>query len=385
MILNLVCGCQDKQTIALSQCCTMSKSVKQKQTAFIQGAVDGVMDEGGVNVIVINNRDLSKILKNATFTAKWDCLDSTLTESLAHMKVTECVLQWCAIHIFRIDHYNELRVALVKMKLLDDFLATVEWKSDVAWEKLQSDKRCPEVIMGRSLFYQPVQMPFVKMLLDSMANYITRFTPVPAPEPELEPEVERAMVVENVQTVAELPAEVPAEVKTPAEKALEAELRQTKHDLHVAKRVVFQLKDLCEMKDTFFYKQEKRQEELLKHAFDQAKAFTALYEANEEAQEEAQEEKPWHDDDVPEGFFSWLQDSECDWLDGEDGDVSVTSSDPSDSEEDIDNKMLAEPVVWTDEDEKRLAELKALNSGAIPVDADILNELIEKKMRSKWA
>ena len=192
----------------------------------------------------------------------------------------------------------------------------------------------------------------------------------------------------------EIDAQEPEPADEPAgEPALEAELRHTqrelrvvKHDLHEAKRVVFSLKGLCEMKDAFYYKQERRNEELLKHAFDQAKAFTALYEANEEAQEEAQEEKPWHDDDdVPEGFDSWLQDSECDWLDGDAGDVSVTSSDPSDSEEDIDDKMLAEPVVWTDEDEKRLAELKALNSGTVPVDADILNEMIEKKMHSKWA
>ena len=89
----------------------------------------------------------------------------------------------------------------------------------------------------------------------------------------------------------------------------------------------------------------------------------------------------------PEGFFGIMQDvaPDCEWVDGDAGDVSVTSSDPSDSEEDIDDKMLAEPVVWTDEDEKRLAELKALNSGTVPVDADILNEMIEKKMHSKWA
>ena len=359
-------------------------SVKQKQTAFIKGAVDGVMDEGGVNVIVINNRDVSKILKNAIFTAKWDCLDSTLTESLAHMQVTECVLEWCAIHIYRIPRYNELRKVLVERDLFDDFLATVAWEAK--WERLPLERRLPLVIQGKSLFYQIVQMPFVKILLDSMEKYIALFTPAPAPEPDMEPELERAEVVEDVQTVAELPAEVPAEVKTPAEKALEAELRQTRHDLHEAKRVFFQIKRLCGEKDAFYQKQATRTEKLLKHAFDQAKAFTALYEANEEAQEEAQEEKPWHDDDdVPEGFDSWLQDSECDWLDGDAGDVSVTSSDPSDSEEDIDDKMLVEPVVWTDEDEKRLAELKALNSGTVPVDADILNEMIEKKMHSKWA
>ena len=162
-----------------------------------------------------------------------------------------------------------------------------------------------------------------------------------------------------------------------------------KHDLHEAKRVFFQIKRLCGEKDAFYQKQATRTEKLLKHAFDQAKAFTALYEANEEAQEEAQEEKPWYDGDGddPEGFFQIMQDvaPDCEWVDGDAGDVSVTSSDPSDSEEDIDDKMLAEPVVWTDEDEKRLAELKALNSGTIPVDADILNEMIEKKMHSKWA
>ena len=212
----------------------MSKSVKQQKTTFILVAIEGVKDEGGVNVIVISNKDFTKLLKNAPFNDKWDCLDPDVTESLAHIKVIECVLQWCAIHIYHIDRYNELRVALVKMKLLDAFLATADWKSESAWAKLRSDKRCPEVIMGRSLFYQPVQMPFVKMLLDSMANYITRFTPVPAPEPELEPEVERAMVVENVQTVAELPAELP-QVKTPTEKALEEQLRQTQQELHVVK------------------------------------------------------------------------------------------------------------------------------------------------------
>ena len=336
-------------------------SVKQKQTAFIKGAVDGVMDEGGVNVIVINNRDLSKILKNATFTAKWECLDPTLTESLAHMQVTECVREWCAIHIYRIPHYNELRVALVDMKLLDDFLATVEWKSDAAWEKLQSDKRCPEVIMGRSLFYQPVQMPFVKMLLDSMEKYIALFTPAPAPEPEMEPELERAEVVEDVQTVAELPAEVPAEVKTPAEKALEAELRQTWHELHEAKRVFFHLKHLCGEKDAFYQKQATRTEKLLKHAFDQAKAFTALYEANEEAQEEAQEEKPWYDGDGddPEGFFQVMQDfPDCDWpLDGGVSDISETDSDPfrsdtSDNEDVEEEENADEDQENADEDQE---------------------------------
>ena len=334
-------------------------SVKQKQTAFIKGAVDGVMDEGGVNVIVINNKDVSKILKNAIFTAKWDCLDSTLTESLAHMQVTECVLEWCAIHIYRIPRYNELRKVLVERDLFDDFLATVAWEAK--WERLPLERRLPLVIQGKSLFYQIVQMPFVKILLDSMEKYIALFTPAPAPEPDMEPELERAEVVEDVQTVAELPAEVPAEVKTPAEKALEAELRQTKHDLHVAKRVVFQLKDLCEMKDTFFYKQEKRQEELLKHAFDQAKAFTALYEANEEAQEEAQEEKPWYDGDGddPEGFFQVMQDfPDCDWpLDGGVSDISETDSDPfrsdtSDNEDVEEEENADEDQENADEDQE---------------------------------
>jgi hypothetical protein len=41
-----------------------------------------------------------------------------------------------------------------------------------------------------------------------------------------------------------------------------------------------------------------------------------------------------------------------------------------------------EPVErWTDEDEKKLAALKALNSGAIAVDTDILDAMIEKKKR----
>ena len=182
-------------------------SVKQKQTAFIKGAVDGVMDEGGVNVIVINNRDVSKILKNAIFTAKWDCLDSTLTESLAHMQVTECVLEWCAIHIYRIPHYNELRKVLVERDLFDDFLATVAWEAK--WERLPLERRLPLVIQGKSLFYQIVQMPFVKILLDSMEKYIALFTPAPAPEPEMEPELERAEVVEDVQTVASSPLRSP--------------------------------------------------------------------------------------------------------------------------------------------------------------------------------
>ena len=81
------------------------------------------------------------------------------------------------------------------------------------------------------------------------------------------------------------------------------------------------------------------------------------------------------------------------WAGGGVGDVSETSSDPSDSEEDVeeeedtdekdtDEKMLAEPVErWTDEDEKNLAMLKGLNSGAIAVDADRLDEMLEKKVR----
>ena len=56
----------------------------------------------------------------------------------------------------------------------------------------------------------------------------------PSAEPEPEPEVERAEVVENVQTVVELPAELP-QVKTPTEKALEEQLRQTQQELHVVK------------------------------------------------------------------------------------------------------------------------------------------------------
>ena len=81
------------------------------------------------------------------------------------------------------------------------------------------------------------------------------------------------------------------------------------------------------------------------------------------------------------------------WAGGGVGDVSETSSDPSDSEEDVeeeedtdekdtDEKMLAEPVErWTDEDEKNLADLKEMNGGAILVDADRLEAMIEKKAR----
>ena len=133
-------------------------------------------------------------------------------------------------------------------------------------------------------------------------------------------------------------------------------------------------------------KQEKRNEELIEKAHEHAKAFAALYEANVEAQEEAQEEKPWYnegDDDRgdPEGFFQIMQDfPDCEWpLDGSASDISET--DTSDNE-DVEEKMLVEPVErWTDEDEKNLADLKEMNGGAILVDADRLEAMIEKKAR----
>ena len=163
-------------------------------------------------------------------------------------------------------------------------------------------------IQGRSLFYQPDQMPFVKMLLDSMENYIVRFTPMLAPEPELEPELERVEVAyDDVQTVVELPVEVKTleEVKT-----LKVELRQVKEELHVVKyqfheaqRVFFSIKNLCEQKDTFYEERATWDEKFLQTAFEQAKAFVALHEARE-ANVEAQdgEGKPWYngDDGTPE-------------------------------------------------------------------------------------
>ena len=126
-------------------------------------------------------------------------------------------------------------------------------------------------------------------------------------------------------------------------------------------------------------------EELIEKALEQAKSFAALHEVYVEAQDGV--EKPWYDGDddhdAPEGFDSVISFAYAsEWVNGDAGDISVSSSDPSDSEEDTDEKMLAEPVErWTGEDEKNLADLKALNSGAIAVDTDILDAMIEKKKR----
>ena len=160
----------------------------------------------------------------------------------------------------------------------------------------------------------------------------------------------------------EIDAQEPEPADEPAgEPALEAELRHTqrelrvvKHDLHEAKRVVFSLKGLCEMKDAFYYKQEKRNEELIEKALEQAKAFAALYEANVEAQEEAQEEKPWYDGDGddPEGFFQVMQDFlDCEWpLDGGASDISET--DTSDNEDVEEEENADEDQENADEDQE---------------------------------
>ena len=368
----------------------MSMTTVKQQKAFILAAVEGVMDEGGVNLIVISNKAFPKLLKNALFTAKWESIDPNFTESVAHTKLTEFIIEWCAIHIYRIDLYNELRKVLVERNLFDGFLTTVPWEAK--WERLPLERRLPLVVQGKSLFFQPAQMPSVKIILDSMEKYIVDSTPVLAPEPELEPEVEP---VERVQTVdvAELPAEKALEKALEEVKTLKVELRDThqklhavKHDFHEAKRMFFDLKKLCEQKDIVYEEQATRNEELIEKALEQAKSFAALHEVYVEAQDGV--EKPWYDGDddydAPEGFDSVIRFAyaECEWVDGDAGDISVSSSDPSDSEEDTDEKMLAEPVErWTGEDEKNLAELKALNSGAIAVDTDILDAMIEKKKR----
>ena len=86
------------------------------------------MDEGGVNVIVISKKAFAILLKNTKFNDKWDCLDPNVTESLAHTKVTESILDWCAIRIYRIDWYNGLREVRVERNLLDGFLLTIAWE-----------------------------------------------------------------------------------------------------------------------------------------------------------------------------------------------------------------------------------------------------------------
>jgi hypothetical protein len=271
----------------------------------------------------------------------WDCLDPNVTESLAHLKVTETILEWCTIRIYRIDRYNELRKVLVERNLFDGFLLTIVWEAE--WERLPLGRRLPLIVQGRSIFYHIVQMPFVKMLLDSMELYIVRFTPVLAPEPELEPEVEP---VERAQTVVELPAELKTleeEVKTLKVKLRETqqELHAVKHQYHEAQRLFFSIKDLCEEKDTFYEERRDADEKLLQTAFEQAKASVALHEAREEILDTQEfQGKPWYkevDDDIPEGLFNLLSGfPECDWADGNVSDVSVTSSedDEEDAEED---------------------------------------------------
>ena len=330
-------------------------SQKQQKTAFILMAIKDQKDEGGVDNIVISNKDFPKLLNNDVFKAKWECLDPNVTDSVAHSKVIECIIQWCAIHIYRIDRYNELRVVLVERNLFDHFLTTVVWEA--SWAKLSIHKRCPAVIMRRSLFYQPAQMPFVKILLDSMDKYIVDSTPVLAPEPELEPELERADVVFIVEkTPAEkaaataklnvvmenLQVELVQHVDAVKENLLQTqqELHAVKHQFHEAQRLFFSMKDLCEQKDKFYEQRATRDEELLQTALEQTKAFAALYEARE-ANMEAQdgEGKPWYtgNDDTPEGIFELLQEfPQCDWAcDGNVSDVSVTSSE--DAEEDAED------------------------------------------------
>ena len=209
-------------------------------------------------------------------------------------------------------------------------------------------RRLPLKIQGRSLFYQPDQMPFVKMLLDSMEKYIADFTPVLAPEPELEPELERADVVfivektpaEKAAATAKLNAlhvELVQHVDAVKENLLQTqqELHAVKHQFHEAQRLFFSMKDLCEQKDKFHEQRATRDEELLQTALEQTKAFAALYEARE-ANMEAQdgEGKPWYtgNDDTPEGIFELLQEfPECDWA--SDGNIGWSSSDSSDSED----------------------------------------------------
>jgi hypothetical protein len=72
--------------------------------------------------------------------------------------------------------------------------------------------------------------------------------------------------------------------------------------------------------------------------FEQAKASVALYEARQEILDTQEfQGKPWYngDDDIPEGLFELCQQfPECEWMDGNVSDVSVTSSEDDDAEED---------------------------------------------------
>ena len=187
-----------------------------------------------------------------------------------------------------------------------------------------------------------VQMPFVKILLDSMDKYIVDSTPVLAPEPELEPEVEP---VERVQTVdvAELPAEkaLKEEVKTLKVKLCETEqeLHAVKHQFREAQRVFFSIKDLDEQKDKYYEERRDADEKLIQTAFEQAKAFVALQEAREEIEYDRGAGKPWYDgdEDTPEGLFALCQEfPECEWLDGNASDVSATSSEDAEGAEEED-------------------------------------------------
>ena len=174
------------------------------------------------------------------------------------------------------------------------------------------------------------------------------------------PEPEPVDALEDAKTVAEVP-----EVKALEEqlRMMKKELRETKqelravqHQFHDAQRLFFEVKDLCEKKDTFYEERATRDDELLEKALEHAEAFAALHEANVEAQDGV--EKPWYDGDgdSPEGLFSLLGDfPQCDWADGGAGDVSETSFNPSDreddgedtAEEDADEKLLAESVERT--------------------------------------
>jgi hypothetical protein len=119
-------------------------SQNQQKTAFIMVTIKDQNDEGGVNNIVIPKKDFRNLLSNKVFKAKWECLDPNVTESLAHSKVTECIIQWCIVYIYRIDRYNELRKVLVERDLFDHFLITIVWKAE--WERLPLDRRLPLVV-----------------------------------------------------------------------------------------------------------------------------------------------------------------------------------------------------------------------------------------------
>jgi hypothetical protein len=114
------------------------------------------------------------------------------------------------------------------------------------------------------------------------------------------------------------------------------ELRAVKHDFHEAQRRFFDLKELCEQKDTVYQEQATRNEEFIEKALEKPEAFAALHEAYVEAQDGV--EKPWYDGDddhdAPEGFDNVIRFAyaECEWVDGDDGDISETSEE--DDEED---------------------------------------------------